>query len=95
VFGYPVSVCDAMEGRDKLQPNPYGPSPAPESYESESCGPNPYRPGLVAIGTVIEPVPSIAHASGDKLRGGVGVGVGVAVGVRCRCGWRFIGAGPG
>src|SRR6185436_13951106 len=46
-----------MEGRDRFQPHPKKPLPAPESYESASCGPNPERPGLVAIGTVIEPVP--------------------------------------
>jgi hypothetical protein len=33
------------------------PLPAPASYESESCGPKPERPGEVAIGTCIEPVP--------------------------------------
>jgi hypothetical protein len=40
-----------------LQPNPNGPLPAPESYDSESWGPKPERPGLVAMGTVIELVP--------------------------------------
>src|SRR6266516_3804521 len=46
-----------MAGSVRLQPKPKGPLPAPESYESASCGPNPERPGLVAIGTDIEPVP--------------------------------------
>jgi len=30
---------------------------------SDSCGPNPERPGLVAIGTVIEPVPVTGFAA--------------------------------
>src|SRR5262245_40620661 len=55
--GNPLSVFRVIEGRERLQPNPNGPFPAPESYESASCGPKPERPGLVAIGTVIEPVP--------------------------------------
>src|SRR5512147_2282019 len=46
-----------MDGRESDHPNPKGPLPDPESYESASCGPNPARPGLVAMGTVIEPVP--------------------------------------
>src|SRR6476619_2456477 len=46
-----------MDGRERLQPKPNGPLPAPESYERESCGPKPDRPGLVAIGTDMEPVP--------------------------------------
>ena len=46
-----------IEGRERLQPNPNGPLPAPESYDRDSCGPKPERPGEVAIGTVIEPVP--------------------------------------
>src|SRR5262245_30776917 len=56
-FGKPFSVFRVMDGRDKLQPKPYGTLPAAESYERASCGPKPERPGLVAIGTVIEPVP--------------------------------------
>src|SRR5437763_5898186 len=55
--GSPLSVLRVIEGSERCQPKPNGPSPAPESYESESCGPKPERPGLVAIGTVIEPVP--------------------------------------
>src|SRR5436190_7790013 len=46
-----------MEGSARLQPNPKIPLAEPESYENDNCGPNPDRPGLVAIGTVIEPVP--------------------------------------
>src|SRR5438477_9178805 len=46
-----------MVGRERAHPKPKGPFPAPESYESESCGPKPERPGLVAMGTVMEPVP--------------------------------------
>src|SRR6266480_7027838 len=46
-----------MEGMERAQPKPKGPLPEPESYESESCGPKLDRPGLVAIGTVMEPVP--------------------------------------
>src|SRR5438874_7184010 len=55
--GSPLSVFRVIDGRDRLQPKPNGPLPAPESYESESCGPKPERPGLVAIGTLIDPVP--------------------------------------
>jgi hypothetical protein len=46
-----------IEGSDRLQPKPNGPLPAPESYERVNCGLNPERPGLVAMGTVMEPVP--------------------------------------
>ena len=46
-----------MDGCGRLQPTPKGPLPVPESYDKESCGPNPDRPGLMAIGRVIEPVP--------------------------------------
>ena len=56
-WGRPLSVLRVIEGRERLQPNPNGPLPAPESYDSESCGPKPERPGLVAIGTDMEPVP--------------------------------------
>jgi hypothetical protein len=56
-LGKPLSVFRVIEGSDKVQPNPNGQLPAPESYERESCGPNPERPGLVATGTVIDPVP--------------------------------------
>src|SRR5438067_515085 len=55
--GKPLSVLRVIDGSERLQPKPKGPFPAPESYESESCGPNPDRPGLVAIGTLIDPVP--------------------------------------
>src|SRR5262245_53181597 len=61
--GRPLSVFRVIEGSDRLQPNPNGPLPAPESYESESCGPKPDRPGLVAIGTVIDPVPVTGFAA--------------------------------
>jgi hypothetical protein len=46
-----------MDGSESDHPKPKGPLPDPESYESESCGPNPERPGLVGIGTAIDPVP--------------------------------------
>src|SRR5882672_6722512 len=46
-----------MAGMDKLQPSPKPPLPEPESYESDSAGPNPPLPGVVAIGIVVEPVP--------------------------------------
>jgi hypothetical protein len=36
---------------------------APESYQRESCGPEPDRPGLVAIGTVIDPAPVTGFAA--------------------------------
>jgi hypothetical protein len=36
--------------------------PPPESYESANCGPNDARPGLTAIGIVIDPVPVTALA---------------------------------
>src|SRR5262245_1253462 len=55
--GRPLSVFREMTGTDKLQPNPNGPLPAPESYASDNWGPKPERPGLVAIGTVNEAVP--------------------------------------
>src|SRR6266699_3694043 len=55
--GSPLSVLRVIAGRERFQPRPKGPLPAPESYESESCGPKPERPGLVAMGTVMEPVP--------------------------------------
>jgi hypothetical protein len=45
------------DGTDSDQPNPNGPFPRPESYDKDNCGPNPDRPGLVAIGTDIAPVP--------------------------------------
>src|SRR5437762_14188659 len=51
-----------MAGSERCQPTPKGPLPPPESYESESCGPRPERPGLVAIGTVTEPVPETGFA---------------------------------
>src|SRR5712691_5850092 len=46
-----------MWGKERSQPKPKGPLPAPESYDNASCGPKPDRPGLVAMGTDIEPVP--------------------------------------
>src|SRR5207248_2855965 len=55
--GRPLSVLRVMVGSARFQPKPKGPLPAPESYDSASCGPKPERPGLVAIGTVMEPVP--------------------------------------
>src|SRR5215813_12501388 len=56
-FGRPFSVFLVIKGSARLQPKPNGPLPAPESYDRASCGPKPERPGLVAIGTVMDPVP--------------------------------------
>ena len=50
-------------GSERPQPNPKNPLRAPESYESESCGLNPDRPGLVAMGTLIKPVPVTGFAA--------------------------------
>jgi hypothetical protein len=50
------------DGDDNDQPNPNGPFPRPESYESANWGPKPDRPGLVGIGTDIEPVPVAGSA---------------------------------
>src|SRR6266508_3603235 len=47
-----------MAGTERLHPSPKGPFPTPESYASASCGPNPERPRLVSMGTVITPVPA-------------------------------------
>src|SRR6266480_5019298 len=55
--GRPLSVLRVMAGSVRCQPKPKAPLPAPESYERESCGPKSERPGLVAMGTVMEPVP--------------------------------------
>src|SRR3990170_316369 len=55
--GKPLSVLRVTWGRLSDQPNPKGPLPEPESYASESWGPNPERPGLAATGTDMEPVP--------------------------------------
>jgi hypothetical protein len=59
--GYCLAASDlplpVMAGSERLRPKPYGPLPAPEPYESESYGPKPERPGLVVIGTLIEPIP--------------------------------------
>ena len=68
-WGRPLSVLRTIEGNDRLQPKPNGPFPEPESYDSESCGPNPDRPGLVPIGTDIVPVPVTALAYGQALFG--------------------------
>src|SRR5258708_34762212 len=46
-----------MEGRSRLHPNPNGLWPERELYERGSFGPKPERPGLVYIGTLIDPVP--------------------------------------
>ena len=61
--GSPLSVLRVMEGSDRLQPKPKGPFPEPESYERLSCGPNPERPGLVVMGTFMEPVPVTGFAA--------------------------------
>src|SRR6059058_4812446 len=55
--GRPLSVLRVMVGSARCHPKPKAPLPAPESYESDNCGPKPERPGLVAMGTVMEPVP--------------------------------------
>ena len=60
--GSPLSVFRVIAGSDRLQPNPKAPFPAAESYETESCGPKPERPGDVAMGTVMEPVPVTGFA---------------------------------
>jgi len=52
-----------MEGSERFQPRPKGPLPAPESYDNDSWGPKPERPGLVAMGTDIEPVPVTGFAA--------------------------------
>lgn len=51
-----------MHGSERLHPNPKGPLPDPESYESESCGPKPERPDEVKIGTLRDPVPVTGFA---------------------------------
>src|SRR5258708_14995869 len=56
-LGKPLSVLRVIEGSERRQPRPNGPLPAPESYASESCGPKPERPGLIARGTDTVPVP--------------------------------------
>src|SRR5687767_10643732 len=55
--GIPMSVLRLIAATDSCQPRPKGPLPDPESYDSESCGPNPPRPGDVATGTDIVAVP--------------------------------------
>src|SRR5207244_11761958 len=55
--GRPLSVVQVKAGSVRGQPKPNAPLPAPEAHERESCGPKPERPGLVAMGTVMEPVP--------------------------------------
>src|SRR5688572_4735056 len=55
--GNPFSVLRVIDGVPRLQPNPNGPLPDPESYARLSCGPNPDRADDVAIGTVVLPVP--------------------------------------
>ncbi len=46
-----------IAGAERLQPRPNGPLPLPESYDSESAGPNLDRPGDAKIGTDIDAVP--------------------------------------
>src|SRR5580693_4821154 len=46
-----------MAGTPRCQPKPKGPLPLPESYARLNAGPKPERPGLMATGTVSEPVP--------------------------------------
>ena len=48
-----MSVLRRILGSDNDHPKPKGPFPEPESYDKESCGPKPERPGLTASGTVI------------------------------------------
>ena len=50
----PSPVLRTMDGSERLQPKSKGPLPDPESYDSESCGPKPERPGVVKIGTLRE-----------------------------------------
>jgi hypothetical protein len=90
--GRPLSVLRVIEGRDGVQPTPNGQLPAPESWESDSCGPKPERAGLVAMGTVIEavpvsgfaanfsPMPRMAPLPLGREIAGKGLALGVAVG---------------
>src|SRR2546430_8915152 len=56
--GSPLSVFRVIDGDESDQPKPNGPFAPPESYDSESVGPKPPRPGLTGRGTVRDPVPS-------------------------------------
>ena len=56
----PFDVFLDIAGRGKFHPSPKGPLPAPESYWSDSLGPNPSRPALVGMGTAIDAVPFAA-----------------------------------
>src|SRR5262249_51687810 len=62
-IGSPFSVLREIDGSDRLHPNPNGLLPVAESYERESCGPKPDRPGEVAIGTDIAPAPVVGLAA--------------------------------
>src|SRR5215211_2027808 len=52
-----------MLGYPTPQPKPYGPFPAPESYERVRAGVKPALPGLRGRGIVIEPVPVAGFAA--------------------------------
>src|SRR5215217_5266579 len=86
--GSPLSVLRVTDGSESDQPMPNGPLPAPESYDSWSCGPKLDRPGLAGIGSVNVPVPVAAFAEnfspmpriapppfGSAIAGGVAVAV--------------------
>jgi hypothetical protein len=52
-----LSVLRVIDGSERLQPNPNGPLPAPESYDRARLGPNPDRPALVEMGIESDAVP--------------------------------------
>jgi hypothetical protein len=52
-----LSVFRVIEGRERPHPNPKGPFPPPELYESERSGAKLARAGVEASGTVKENVP--------------------------------------
>lgn len=60
--GRPFSVLRVIAGIERLHPSPNGPLPEPESYERESRGPKPDRPGNTKIGTLIVPLPVTGFA---------------------------------
>src|SRR5436190_1524261 len=55
--GSPFSVLRVIDGRDRCQPRPKTPLPAPELYVRVNTGCTPPLAGLTVIGTVVEPVP--------------------------------------
>src|SRR5689334_14418336 len=60
--GNPFSVFREILGTGSDHPSPYGPFPAPASYESVRLGPNPPRPADVNTGTENPAVPVCALA---------------------------------